>query len=105
MVGGIATDYLRFQKDGDEYRYFVGGFIGGDVLGYIVATVGVELLLAWFTGGIGTIVSAMGKLGRVGAIAGRAVQFLGRLLAFFRRIEDLIGDFMAVVGRTVKNGL
>lgn len=105
MVGGIASDYLDYRKNGSEYRYFIGGFIGGDVLGYILSTVGVELLIAWFTAGIGNIVSALSRFGRLGAIAGRALELFHKVFTFFRAIGDHIAEFAAAAARTVKNAI
>lgn len=105
MVGGIATDYLMYQKNGLEYRYFIGAFIGGDILGYILMTVGVELLLAWFTAGIGNIVSALSKFGKVGRLAGKAAELIHGVITFFQKIGDRISDFVAAVGGRLKNAI
>ncbi|MCA9826931.1 MAG: hypothetical protein KC444_00820, partial [Nitrosopumilus sp.] len=105
FVGSIATDYLGYTRNDTKYRCFVGGFIGGDFLGYIISTVGVQFLISWFTGGTGTIVSCVSRLGRVGIVLDNGLRFVRAFLIFIQKIEDLIGEAVVILGRTIKNGI
>lgn len=105
MVGSVATEYLKYQKNGLEYRHFIGAFIGGDILGYVLMTVGVELLLAWFTAGIGNIVSALSKFGKLGRLAGKAAELIHGIITFLQKIGDRISDFVSAMGGKLKNAI
>ena len=105
LVGGIATDYLLYAKNGLEYRFFLGAFIGGDILGYILVTIGVEVLMAWFTAGIGNIVSALAKFGKLGRIAGKALQLFHKVITFIQKIKDRIWDFVGGIAGRIKEGI
>jgi hypothetical protein len=105
FVGFIGTDYLKYRKDDGEYRHFVGGFIAGDILGYIVTTIGVELLLAWFTAGIGNIISVVSKLGRLGRLAASGLRVVEAFIRFIQRIGEIIGEVISAIGTIGKNAI
>lgn len=101
FVGDIATDYLRFAKDSQLYHFFVGGFIAGDFLGYVLGTVGVQVLAAYLTGGIATWVSGIAKIARAQRILGAVAGVIDKMIDVFRQIEAALKG----LGAALKSGI
>jgi hypothetical protein len=97
FVGDIATDYLRYAKDSRFYEFFVGAFMAGDFLGYILGTIGVQVLVSYLTAGIGTWVSGMAKIARLQTVANLATKAID----VFRQLEAAV----KALGVAVKAGI
>lgn len=104
FVGNIATDYLGFRKDSPAYMGFVAGFIAGDFLGYILGTVGVQVLLAYATAGVANWVSAVakvGKLARLVEMAAPIVRFIAALKEAFAALGTIVREFAITVKEAI----
>lgn len=104
FVGGIATEYLGFHKNSAPYKAFVAGFIAGDFLGYILGTVGVQVLTAYATAGIGAWVAAVAKVGRLSALAHAAAPLV-RFIAALKDAFGALGDVIRRLGITAKEAV
>ncbi|MDF9800163.1 ABC-type proline/glycine betaine transport system permease subunit [Catalinimonas alkaloidigena] len=94
FVGYIPTDYLNYPKNSNPYHYFIGAFIAGDFLGYIVGTVGVEVLLAVLTDGIATYLKVVAKLGRLGKVGIKALKAIEDLVDTFNRLSKVLSKLV-----------
>jgi hypothetical protein len=99
FVGSIATDSLGYKKDSALYHYFSGGFFWGDWIGWLVATVGFQIVLGYLTAGIGTVISAVGKI----AVVQEAIAWLAggaaKGLEILVKLIDLLKTALAAAGQ------
>lgn len=101
FVGDIATDYLRFPKDGLLFHFFVGGFMAGDFLGYILGTIGVQALAAYLSAGIATWVSGVAKIARAQRLLGAVMGVVDKMVEVFRQIQAALQG----LGTAIKAGI
>lgn len=99
-VQPYATDYLEYRKGSLPYQCFVGGFIGGHFLGYILGTVGVEVLFGYLTAGVGAVIRILAKAARLGRLAdlfAALARLAEALTALVRRVSGQLKDAMGRV--------
>jgi hypothetical protein len=98
FLGRLPTDYLKYAKDSRSYAFFIWAFMGGDVLGWVLGTVGVEVLLAYVTGGVATYLKVAAKGARLAGWAAKLIEVVQKVFAVLIKIKDELGRvFLAIV--------